>query len=467
MSGLIGSVLAQAQSLSAQTAAISATGKNLANVNNEQYARQEVNFSTSVTGGVQISSITSTRDALVDSQVRNELAVSNSLTAQSNTVAIVESILGEEVDTAADQASATGGTSATTSSGFAATLDNFFNAFSKLSSDPTEPAYKQQVYSTSQSLVDRLNYLSTNIAQTVSDVNTEMTSEVNQAQTLLNDIADLNAQIAKVEVTGDSALDMRDTREAKLEELSKLMTIKISNSAVGLGQFDVSATDTAGNSVTLVSAGRTSGTLSFDGTNISMGGATLKPAAGSLAGYQTVKNFINTASGQLDALAAQMVRSVNAIYGTASGGPNYFNPAGVTAGTIALSNTLTASGIATSTTSDTGANDITLAIAGLSSKEFSSTAVPTPDLIDGTFSANYNSLVTSVGQKVNSLQGKLENSELVYNTLVSQRESISGVSSNEEASNIIVFQRAFQGNARIISVMDNLLDIVANKLGNF
>lgn len=454
MSGLIGSLIKQAQALNAQGMGINIAGKNLANINNEGYARQRVNISTTATGGTAVTSISNARNKLIDTQIMREIMRMSSGDAQLGISNTLQSLLGEQVNTATD--------STKKNPGLGTAIDNFFNAFSALAANPSEPAQKQLVLSAAQNLVDQLNSLSSNLVSLRGDITNQINSQTSDAQSLLNDIATLNNQISKIEVNAPgSALDLRDQRQAKIEALSKLMNITVSDSSLGLGQVQIS---NAG--VTLLDGNTVNGTLAYTGTGFTGGtpATALSITSGSMAGYQeALTGAVTNLQAGLDNIAKQLVVSVNTAYGadffrTDSGNVNLYK----TAADIQLDPALTLATLKTGATTDTGDNSIAKAIANLSKASFGSS-----DSIQGTFADYYNSQVTTVGENISSLNNQQAGSTLVQSMLVSQRQSQSGVSTDEEMTNIMIFQRAYQGNARIINVMDTLLDTVCNRLGNF
>jgi len=458
MSGLIGSLIKQAQALNAQGMGLNIAGKNLANVNNEGYSRQRVNISTNSTGGTSVTSISASRNKLIDTQIMREIMKMGSNASQQGIANTLQSLLGEQVNTSAD--------STYKNPGFASALDNFFNSFSALAANPSEVAQKQKVLSAAQNLIDQLHGLSSNLSAVRTDVASQITAQTADAQGLLRDIAELNNQISKIEVSKPgSALDLRDQRQAKVESLAKLMNITVQESPLGLGQIQISAPTTTGSTV-LVDGNTVSGTLTYTGTGFTGGSpaATLSLTSGSLYGYQSIlSGAVTNLQTNLDNIAEQMVTSVNAAYGadffrTDSGNAALYK----TAGDIQLNPSLTVSNLQTGTTADAGDNSIAKAIANIANTTFTST-----DAIQGTFADYYNSQVTSVGENISSLDNQQANSTLVYSMLVSQRQSESGVSTDEEMTNIMIFQRAYQGNARVINAMDTLLDTVVNNLGRF
>ena len=86
------------------------------------------------------------------------------------------------------------------------------------------------------------------------------------------------------------------------------------------------------------------------------------------------------------------------------------------------------------------------------------------DLIDGTIGAFYNRMVSGLGQSLAGLDAKLGDQEIVQKMLTSQRDSVSGVSMDEEMADLMRFQRSYQASARVVRVMDELLDGLVNGL---
>lgn len=461
MSGLIGSLIRQAQALNAQGVGLNISGKNLANVNNAGYARQRVNISTNSLGGTEVTSISNARNKLIDTQIMREIMKQGSNSAQLGVANMLQSLLGEQVDTKSDPTAI--------KTGFGKALDSFFNAFSALAANPTEAAQKQQVLSAAQNLIDKLNSLSANLSTVQSDITTQINAQTTDAQTLLTDIADLNDQIAKIEVAApNTALDLRDQRQAKIEELSKLMNFTVQDSPLGLGQIQIVASTSTGTSV-LVNGPQVKGTLAYTGTGFTGGQptATLSITTGSLAGYQAaLTGPLADLQTNLDNIASQLVTSVNTAYGANFFRADTLNPTLYkSAATIQLDPSLTVSNLrAGALGGDAGDNSIAKAIFNLSTNSFSTGGGAT---INGTFADYYGAQVTSVANDISALENQQTSSDLVSSMLVSQRQSEAGVSTDEEMTNIMIFQRAYQGNARVINAMDTLLDVVVNRLGNF
>jgi flagellar hook-associated protein 1 FlgK len=87
--------------------------------------------------------------------------------------------------------------------------------------------------------------------------------------------------------------------------------------------------------------------------------------------------------------------------------------------------------------------------------------------IEGSFSSYFNSLVTSLAQELNTTNTRLEDQKLSEEMATNSRDQFSGVSQDEELTDLMKFQRSFQATSRFINVVDNLLDQVVNRLGSF
>src|SRR5687767_9088721 len=134
MAGLYASINSTVKALAAHSRAIEITGKNLANVNNPDYARQRVRFGdrgTVITPqgaeslGLEALGVEQIRDALLDRQVVREIALKASYEGEQSGYQRAQASLGQNIDrsTSASDATAAGG------AGLAGAIDDFFNAF--------------------------------------------------------------------------------------------------------------------------------------------------------------------------------------------------------------------------------------------------------------------------------------------------------------------------------------------------
>ena len=210
----------------------------------------------------------------------------------------------------------------------------------------------------------------------------------------------------------------------------------------------------------LVDGGTVSNTVALDGTNLTAGGDTLAPASGSIAGAMTAgSGAIQTLRNSLDALAQQLVTSVNAAYNPTGTTGNFFDASGTTAGTIALDPSLTATNLTTGESGDPGDNTIALAVAGLASQSFSTSA---GDAIDGTMTQFYSGTISAFGQTLSNLNNSVENQTAVRPSSGRSSPSVSGVNIDEETTNLMMYQKAYEASSQFLSVIDNILETLVS-----
>jgi len=188
------------------------------------------------------------------------------------------------------------------------------------------------------------------------------------------------------------------------------------------------------------------------------------PASGKLKGLlvgrdEKVTSFLDS----LDLLAETLVERTNAIHAgrfglDGSSGTNFFDPAGTTAREIAVSTTIlnNLDKIAASSTS-TGSGDGSnaLALSDLRSEQVLSGGTRTLEEF-------YSDLVGRVGAEAKAVFTDVEGQRLVVEQVKTRRENVRGVSINEEAIHLILFQRAYQAAARIVTIVDEMMETALN-----
>jgi len=477
MSGLFASLNASVSALSAQSRAVEIAGKNLANVNNPNYARQRVVFGdrgTVVTPqgveslGLEALGVQQLRDALLDRQVSRESSLTAYYTAQQSAFQRAQAGLGQDVSSASD----TAGTSSTsTDTGIGAALDGLFNSFQSFAANPTDSGQRQSLLQSTSILTDRIQQADQNLSQVQTDLDTQVSTDVDTTNGLLKTIADLNAQIGRFEVDHPgSAVDLRDQRQAALEQLAAKLPVTVTEDSTG--EVQVSSKDGSGSPVVLVDRSDVKGTVAYDTSTTPPTVTAGSPAtvlsliSGSIEGSLSARiGEIQTLRNQLDQFAQQLVTSVNAAYNPSGTTGDFFDASGTTAGTIHIASTVTAANLKASDGGAAGDNTVALAIAQLATKKFSTTGTPA-DLIDGTFSGFFANAVSGLGGALAAANASVTNQTNIETLVRSQRDAVSGVSLDEEMSDLTKYQRAFQASSRVFTTIDNLLDVVINELGH-
>lgn len=474
MSGLFGELHRTSQALAAQSQGVFVSGKNMANVNNAAYARQRVvlgdrGVAQTPLGpqslGVEALGLQQVRDKLLDSQILRETALMTSLEVQSDALFKAESALGQNIDRSGDATYIEGADTSGASRGIGQALDNLFNAFNGLSATPRSESQRQSLYQQAQTLVDRFNVVDGRLEAIQGDLTEQMSNDVTTVNGLLLTISDLNRQIGQYEVGAPgSALDLRDQRQAKLEELSQFLDFRTQPSAGSTSQIQIVTQDAGGTDVVLLDGANPPAGLTFTGTGFTGGSPAVAVdlRGGRLQGALTARDgTIANLRTDLDSLAGQLVTSFNATYNPGNAFSNFFDPAGTTAATIRLDPSLTSANIRSTVTADPGANDIALAVFNLSNTTFSTGA---GDAIDGSLGSYYRSVVSDLANATASVESRYDDQSTLQRLMMERRDSVSGVSIDEEMTNLIKYQRAFDASARVMRMIDEMLNTVVNRL---
>lgn len=314
---------------------INTAGRNLANSSTPGASRQRVAVSEDTTvqiGGQNLSigvyalGITGTRSPYLDSLVQTENSNLGSATATDNLLTLVQNALQEALSS-----TQTDGTQTASQTGLEAASTNLFNAWSKLAADPTDSSLRDAVSSAAVSFSTTAKAIYGQMLDTKQSAFTEAGTETKTANSLITQIADLNQQIASAEVGSQAvngipinqANDMRDQREALVEQLSSIVNIKVTPDAKNASMIDIQLADA------------TSGTNQL---------ATATPPALPATGTLTLNGTtVNIASGDdLSTIAANINASVPNVTATVSNGNLVLNSLSsiTTAGTSSLATAL-------------------------------------------------------------------------------------------------------------------------------
>ncbi len=421
--------------LLAQQRSLDVTAHNIANAQTPGYTRQEAVLGasqpyTSSTGvrasgagaqlgqGVDGLEYRRMRDSFLDLQYRAQAMALGEKTATASGLARVEEQLGEPGDDA-----------------ISGLLGKFWDSWSALEANPTDAAAKAGVISSGQSLAGALKDLDARLSALASDAAAEYTSLTtgpgNDIGGYARQLADLNKAISEQMAVGRQPNDRLDQRDLILDKLSELGQVSTSDPD-GDGALDVSF----GGAGTLLVDGGT-GTVTWPQALTAPGGK-----LGALLGLQaTIADYRSGPNG-LDALAGSLATAVNALHGT----PPFFT--GTTAATLTVGVTLStlqagSSGLA-------GDNGIARGVAALR---------------NGAIDSGYATFVRKVAADANEANRAAATQASIVTTLDERRSSISGVSLDEEMTNMIRFQRGYQASSRAMSTMDEMLDTLINRTG--
>jgi flagellar hook-associated protein 1 len=456
--------------LMAQQLAISVTGQNIANVNTTGYSRQRVNMvNTAVPSnlgpvgtGVKTTGISRIYDQFLNASINDDIQQKGTWEAKSQTLTQIESIFTE-----------------TTDDGLSQNLSKFWNAWQDLSNNPSGYAERKAVADQGQALAQNLQDDYNSLDRIQTDMDDRITAAVVDVNTMATQISNLNDNIANIERLGQPANDLRDQRDLLLNQLAEKINFTSSEDSDGR------VTVTLGNNKKLVGNppdGKLSTVVNTSNHNYhdlvwtdTFGTTTTinsSITAGNLNGYLNVRDsLVSGYKDSLNKLAVQIITEVNSQHakGTdleGSSGVDFFK--GTSAATIQLNsdpgedilnnlNLIAAAAAGTvSPEPVSGDNTNALAISQLQTEKWT---------IDGntvTFDTYYNSLVSSVGTDSRNASTNLTQQTNIVDQTNNLRDSISGVSTDEEMTNLIQFQHGYAAAAKLIDTVSQMMDTVIN-----
>ncbi|MEN3279640.1 MAG: flagellar hook-associated protein 1 [Solirubrobacteraceae bacterium] len=433
--------------LLAQQRALDVTSHNVANASTVGYSRQEALLGTtaplalpagSINGdgsllgtGVDVIGYQRVRDQFLDLQYRGQNMSLGEKSARSNAMQQVELSMAEP------------GTN-----GVSAAMQRFWSAWGDLSNAPENPAARQAVIDKARALATGVNQLQQGLATARTQATAEfdaLAGNGGEVHRMAADLAGTMNAIRDAELTGAQPNDLYDRRDLLLDKLSEMGQVSVTASSGG-------GTDVALGGVTIVDTDDTTGRAAVPATafpltfTASPGGKLgalrdLASPTGAIASYQQTLDLV--ARSLSDPAVAG---SVNSVYQAATGTPFFTYTGGVLALNEPAINTATlAAG-----TSGAGDNQIALDVARLRG---------------GPADLQYAQLVTTVGNEVADAKRQEATAQVLTDNLKDRRESVSGVSLDEEMTNLIRFQRAYQASSRAMSTTDELLDVLINRTG--
>ena len=432
--------------LQASRMAMDVIGNNIANASTPGYSQQRLDVSSagyqsgglSIGLGVNIQDIQRLHDNIIEQQVRDKQSQIGSQQEQQKVLQQLQSTLSTQNGQDLDQL-----------------IGNFFNSFSNLSNQPEDNTLRNNVINQSQALTTRFHNVSATLASMKGDVANSVRTDVGQVNGLLSDIATLNKSIQSSQSLGHPDNQSLDQRDQKLQQLSKLTNFTVlknknNDYEIRIGGMVVLHNDQA-------QAIQTEEDTANNQMRVRLGnGKALDITGGSIGA--NITNYDKVISGyqnQLDTLAKTLVDKVNAIHRTGydmngNTGINFFDPNNTTAKTISLDSAIqnNPQAIAASDTSGaTGNNKIALQIYNLNSS----------NVLNGqTLQQNATAMATSAGSEITNLTNSIKSLQSAKDLLDNQQASASGVNLDEQLTNLIKYQNAYQATARVLNTSQQM-----------
>jgi flagellar hook-associated protein 1 FlgK len=434
--------------LLAQQRLLDTTGHNIANASTKGYSRQEATLVASpglelpaggtadgtgahLGSGVDVQSFRRIRDEFVDLQYRGQNTNLGDWTARASALSQAEGALAEPGENGINQQ-----------------LIEFWDAWSDLANanGNDEGAAKQAVVEKGASLADAFHTVRAQIDLVKNQTYAQYSDLARPASPgdpggevaqIATELADLNDTIKRFITTGDMPNDLLDRRDMLLDQLSEYGQISVDPQSDGTVNVSFGASNPIVTGTSATYAGPPAGDAWTPGGRL---GALLDASktGGTLDGYLTT----------LDTIAGNLVATVNGAYG----GTFFAAGSGPAAATFDVSAALLANPQALAPGSGAaGSRDLALAVS---------------QLRDGTsVDQAYRAFVAQVGSNAREATRQEGNAQVLTDAVENRRQSVSGVSLDEEMSNLVRFQRSYQASARAMSTLDEMLDVLINRTG--
>lgn len=473
MAGGINSVLAQAKSsLAAAQVAMATTAKNVSNVNTDGYSRQRVDFVTGmpeqigharVGGGVDVGSITRSTNEFVQRRLVEEQASLGKYQGLSDVYSQLEMVFKDDGEGSVTQS-----------------VSGFFNNMRTLSTQPDSIPLRTAVKESAKNVTHRFNVMSESMDQVVGDIDARLDGAIADVNRLTDRISHLNEQIIAVEVRGSgaSANDERDQRDMAVLELSKLVDVKttqLENGAINVDSGSLGPLVLATDRLELAAARGSVGD-SANSTRVYVvspyPGAPLKDVTakfetGQVGGLIHLRDsVIPEFRDKVDGLAYNLANSVNGIH---EGAFNRNGTQGVSFFAQPVAFRGAAGGLALSADVEQDVGNIATAdarnAAGDNRALLRMTDLETAKVFDGgqhSFNDMAASIVGSLGVQVRTANDSFETQKGICEQLDTMKKTASSVSLDEEAMNMLKFQKAFDASAKMIQVADQMMDTIVN-----
>lgn len=459
--------------LMAQRQAIETTGHNVANANTEGFTRQEVVLSArtplpapysryrlpvgQVGTGVDLTGIRRIRDVFVDLQLRWQSHSLGRWATQAETLERLQEVFQEPSD-----------------DGLGTLISAFWNAWDELGNAPQSPGARANVLGAANALCTRLNQAYKQMEDVQADLNHRIAVQAQEVNNIAREISILNEQIQNVQTSGDQPNDLRDRRDLLLDKLARIVSFRsVENENGSIAVYVNGSALVDGKNVYQIEVERDA----YDNVTLrwAKNGAVLQPADGELKGLFEARDVVvEGLKAKLDNLAYSMATAVNeqhsqgddlngnaglvfftGLGADATGAAKYIQ---VNSAIAADSSLIAASARVTPPDAETpGDGNNARAIAALRDVALA----PGANTING----YYEGMVVQLGGDARQALSASQNQEVVVNHLTRQREATSGVSLDEEATNLVRYQHAYAAAAQFMSVVDDMLDRLINVVG--
>ncbi len=454
MSGLTGTMWIALNALQAQQVGMETSANNVANLNTPGYSREVpvlqeadpfVEGNLVVGGGVEVEGIQSLRDNLLDLQISEETQQKGNSQAYVNAMNQVQTLFPDDTTGIGQQISA------------------FFQSLNSLSTDPADATLRQGVLTAAQNMATSFNDTAGQLTDIRQQLDSQVQQQVQQVNQITQQIATINAKLTNVGSSTQEYGAFIDQRGELIQQLSGLIDVSqlSDGNSLTLTTKQGAALVVGGQSYALSTALGTDGMQHIYSSQDQ--DITGEISGGQLGGTLEARDqTVPSLQTQLDSLAGGMVTALNNaqskgtdMYGNS--GKNLSNLFEPITGTGAAADMAVAISdpnlIAASSDGSQGSNGNLANFSAVANTDVSNGMTP---------SGAYGNLVFQVGTGVSNQTSELGASNAMLQQLQQQQSSISGVSLDQEASSLLLYQQAYQASAQVITTINQMLETVLN-----
>ncbi len=457
MSTLGGILNTGRQALLLEQLAMQIIGNNTANVNTEGYSRRRLDLVTSPAmlranswlfgSGVDVGGLGRIRDSILDRQYRNSSTDLGYWSQLEESLNGVEQVFNEFGGSAVSDH-----------------LQDFWNAWQDLANDPENMSSRTNLVNSAQTLAASLRHTHQGLVSNRADLDQQFVQEVRELNQITSEIASLNVEIVNLEAQSGEASDLRDRRDLLLDKLSQYVPISSHENEDGAvnvylgGQILVQVEHAEMLSVT----GFADGNLTLHRVSWAINSQSVNLGQGKLGATLAARDEnLPEAIEKLNNFATSLVTEVNSRHVTGYGlsgsnGFDFWDASTTSAGDIAVDSAIIGdvSLIATASSADSpGDNSIALLIGELQTERV---------LENGTASLSeyYSNFISNIGSQALSASERRSTEEGVVNLLEERRQSVSGVSMDEEMANLIKVQKSYEAAAKLVTTVDEMMQTI-------
>lgn len=448
------------RALMAQQHAVNTTSHNISNANTPGFSRQRVRLEAlpglaaspglpSAGGGVESLSVRRVRDVFVDYQIRVANHAAGRFEARAQSLQKAELVVNEPSDT-----------------GLRAVLSQFWNSWRDLANQPESSAARTSVIQSGSTLASTATRIYDSFVRLRGEADARVIQDVSEINGLTANIATLNEQIARMSAVGDQSSDLRDTRDLAVEQLARLVDIQYTDRADGridifLGGHTLVTSGTAYNIVGVANPGN----LNFVDLRFQSDNTAVVVTDGELRGLLDQRDTDLVARiADLNGLLAQVITDVNTAH-TAGFGLDSLTGRAFFTGTNASD--INVNPVVSANTNAVAASTTLAGVPGNAANAIAISALQyTKPLLGATatYDEFYQSFVSSLGSTSRQFEQLDASQAIVVEHLTQIREGASGVNLDEEMVQLMSYQRAYEAASRLVSVIDELLDTLINRM---